>query len=63
MDAAGSDLSYLRFFRFRPFPDGEADMTLGSSPQAGPPLGSGFYSRFAIAEMEVYGRGFVPQAR
>lgn len=56
-------LSYLRFFRFRPFPDGEADMTLGSSPQAGPPLGSGFYSRFAIAEMEVYGRGFVPQAR
>ena len=56
-------LSYLRFFRFRPFPDGEADMTLGSSPQAGPPLGSGFYSRFAIAEMEVYGRGFVPRSR
>ena len=40
-------LRYLRFFRFRPFPDGEADMTLGSSPQAGPPLGSGFYSRSA----------------
>ena len=34
-------------------------MTLGSSPQAGAALGSGFYSRFAIAEMEVYGRGFV----
>ena len=56
-------LQYLRFFRFRPYPDGAPDFALGSSPQAGPPLGSGFYTRFAIAEMEVYGRGFVPRAR
>ena len=55
-------LQHLRFFRFRPFPDGEPDFTLGSSPQAGPPLGSGYYSRFAIAELEIYGRGIVPFA-
>ena len=44
-------LQYLRFFRMRLVPD---------NPLANR---NGEFTRFALAELEIYGRGFVPQAR
>lgn len=46
-------LQYLQIFRMRPVPD------VGYEGQAN----QAYFDHFAIAELEVYGRGFVPEAR